>query len=135
GFGPTVLHELRLGYTRAIHSTRALPILGDRNIVQELGLRNLGGLKPGLFGIPSTSISGFSNRGENTLNQGAIENIATLNNKVDLIKGRNTLRAGVEYQNMRYQQQGEVSPRGSFSFTGVFTDPAGTTRAGTPVAD
>ncbi|MGH9674602.1 MAG: TonB-dependent receptor domain-containing protein, partial [Bryobacteraceae bacterium] len=134
-FSPSLLNELRLGYNRAIHFTRPLPVLGDRNIVEELGLRNLGGLKPALFGIPTVSISGFSNRGENGLNQGAVENIVTINNKFTVNKGRHNFRVGVEYQNIRYQQQGEVSPRGNFTFSGVFTDPAGTTRAGTALAD
>lgn len=134
-FTPTLLNELRLGYNRAIHFTRPLPVLGNRNIVQDLGLRNLGGLRPVLFGIPLVAISGFSNRGENALNQGAVENILTLNNKVTLNRGRHNFRVGVEYQNIRYQQQGEVTPRGSFTFTGVFTDPVATTRAGTALAD
>jgi hypothetical protein len=134
-FGPSLLSELRLGYNRAIHFTRPLPVLGDRNIVQELGLRNLGGLRKGLYGIPNVNISGFSDRGENGLNQGAIENVITLHEKVTINRGRHDFRAGVEYQNIRYQQQGEVSPRGSFNFAGVFTDPAGTTRAGTSAAD
>src|SRR5262249_6058813 len=134
-FGPSLLNEVRLGYNRAIHFTRPLPVLGDRNIVQDLGLRNLNGLKPQFFGIPSVSVSGFSNRGENTLNQGAIENIITINDKVTINKGRHNFRIGFEYQNIRYQQYGEVSPRGSFTFTGVFTDPAATTRAGTALAD
>jgi len=134
-FGPSLLNELRLGYNRAIHFTRPLPVLGDRNIVQELGLRNLNGLKSQFYGIPSVNTSGFSNRGENTLNQGAIENIITFNDKVTINKGRHNFRVGFEYQNIRYQQYGEVAPRGSFTFTGVFTDPAGTTRAGTALAD
>ena len=55
-------------------------------------------------------------------------------NKVTINKGRHNLRVVFEYQDIRYQQQGEVNPRGNFSFSGVFTDPQGTTRAGTALA-
>jgi Carboxypeptidase regulatory-like domain/TonB-dependent Receptor Plug Domain/TonB dependent receptor len=134
-FSPTMVNELRLGYNRAIHWTRPLPALGDRNIVQELGLENLGGLKPDLFGIPSVAITGFTNRGENTLNQGAVENIYTISNKLNLARGRHNAKIGFEYQDIRYQQQGEVTPRGSFVFNGVFTGPSGTTQGGVPLAD
>jgi len=134
-FSPTLLNEVRLGYNRAIHFTRPLPVLGDRNIVQELGLRNMNGLKPQFYGIPQVNISGFSNRGENGLNQGAIENIITFNDKITINRGRHDFRVGFEFQEIRFQQYGGVLPRGGFNFSGVFTDPAGTTRAGTALAD
>ncbi|HYI95795.1 MAG TPA: carboxypeptidase regulatory-like domain-containing protein [Bryobacteraceae bacterium] len=131
----SLLNELRLGYNRSIHFTRPLPAFGDRNIVQELGLRNLGGLRPDLYGIPAVGIAGISARGENTLNQGSVENIITFNDKFTINRGRHNFRVGFEFQDIRYQQQGEVNPRGNFSFSGVFTDPQGTTRAGNALAD
>ena len=131
----SLLNELRLGYNRAVHFTKPLPAFGDRNIVQELGLRNLGGLRPDLYGIPAVGIAGITGRGENTLNQGSVENVITFNDKFTINRGRHNFRVGFEFQDIRYQQQGEVNPRGNFSFSGVFTDPQGSTRAGNALAD
>ena len=135
-FSPKVLNQLRLGYNRAVHFTKPLPFFGDRNIAADLGVRNLGGtIKPSLYGIPAISISGFSNPGENTLNQGSIENVISLSDKITMTYGRHTVKLGAEYQNVRYQQQGEVSPRGNFTFTGVFSSPQATSAGGVPLAD
>jgi hypothetical protein len=68
--------------------------LGDRNIVEESGLKNLGGLRPDLYGNPTVSIAGFSGRGENGLNQGSVENIISFLDKFTINKGSHNLRAG-----------------------------------------
>jgi hypothetical protein len=118
---PTLVNEVRLGYNRANHIW--LPqSLDAKNWDQLLGLRNLaGGTDPIDYGRPGWTIAGFATQGEVTPTQGAIENIYSISDALSKVWGKHTIRVGVQAQNRRFNHLTEVPPRGSFSFTGLFT--------------
>jgi hypothetical protein len=118
---PTLVNEVRLGYNRANHLW--LPqSYGGKNWDQLLGLRNLaGGTDPIDFGRPGWTIAGYSGQGEVTPTQGAIENIYSISNALSKVTRKHTIRVGIQAQNRRFNHLTEVPPRGSFSFTGLFT--------------
>ncbi len=118
---PSVVNEVRLGYNRANHLDSPIS-LGGSNWVQIVGLKNLtGATDPIDFGRPNWSIAGYSGQGEGTITQGAIENIYSLSDALSKVWGKHTIRVGIQAQNRRFFQITEVPPRGSFSFTGLFT--------------
>jgi hypothetical protein len=118
---PSVVNEVRLGYNRANHIW--LPqSLDGKNWDQLLGLRNLaGGTDPIDYGRPGWTIAGFTTQGEVTPTQGAIENIYSISEALSKVAGKHTIRVGLQAQNRRFNHLTEVPPRGSFSFTGLFT--------------
>ncbi len=118
---PTVVNEVRFGYNRANHLDSPIS-LGGSNWVQIVGLKNLtGATDPIDFGRPNWSIAGYSGQGEGTITQGAIENIYSISDALSKVWGKHTIRVGIQGQNRRFFQITEVPPRGSFSFTGLFT--------------
>ncbi len=117
---PQLVNEFKLGYNRAIHYV--LPINPGGNPVQELGLRNLAGsTDPINFGVPTVTITGFSNPGNGAITQGSIENIYTVADTLSRVFASHTLKFGVELQHRRYFHITEVPPRGVFSFNGQYT--------------
>ena len=117
---PQLVNEFKLGYNRAIHYV--LPINVGGNPVQELGLRNLAGsIDPIDLGVPAVTITGFSNPGNGTITQGAIENIYTIADNLSRVFGSHTLKAGVELQHRRFFHITEVPPRGNFNFNGQYS--------------
>ncbi len=124
---PQWVNEIRVGYNYAYHLVGPVN-LGDRNWVQDIGLKNLAGSSDPLdYGRPNWTISGFSGQGEDTITQGATENIFSVSDAVSRVAGKHNIRFGVQAQYREFQHLTEVPPRGQFTFNGLYS--------GNPIAD
>jgi hypothetical protein len=126
-FSPAVVNEARVGYNRI--QDFLSPFVKD-TIAAQYGL---GGIptQPGATGLPSISISGFSNLGEATfLPNQKISEVITAEDHVSWTTGRHLLRFGGSYRWVRSWFNISSSARGSYNFSGAFTQnpskPAGT---------
>ncbi|MEX2262147.1 MAG: TonB-dependent receptor [Bryobacteraceae bacterium] len=133
-FSPTTLYELRLGYNRpnyfllqdGANETDYREVLGIRNLLAD----------PVAWGVPSLGIVGFTGIGWGTEPNGQITNSYQLINQLTLIRGSHTLKFGGEGRKTNYNDRGEISARGSYSFTGVLTaNPQARASTGVSVAD
>ncbi|HYZ84213.1 MAG TPA: TonB-dependent receptor [Bryobacteraceae bacterium] len=126
-FGGNKVNEVRFGmnyFKSANIQTRAF----GPNIVADLNIPGVSRDQPLYYGIPVVQISGFSNIGE--CNDCPFINWNTtlmLNDNFSWNLGKHSLRMGVEYRHLRYNQIGAVVPRGRFSFNGQYS--------GDPMAD
>ena len=132
-FGPSVVNELRLGYNR-LNST--LSPFGTGVTPESFGFLGIPN-QAGIVGIPNISISGNTNLGESTsLPNGKISEALTLEDHVSWIKGAHTLSMGGTYRWVRSYFDASNSARGSFNFSGAFTNnPAATANSGSGFAD
>jgi outer membrane receptor protein involved in Fe transport len=119
-FSPTVINELRLGYTRFYNA----------NINQGLGTNHtaLAGIHGfeltslNFPGFPQLSISGFTGIAGNAF-QPLINpsNMYEIVDNVNWIKGGHAFKFGVDLRDYRFTSTNSANSRGSFSFTGAYT--------------
>ncbi len=114
--GPRLINELKLGFARNFNPARG-QLLGQE-LVEMLGIQGLQAA-PGVENIPSVGILGF-----HTVNQlgkqAPVENTYQLVDQITHIKGKHTLKAGVEYRPQQYNAP--VPPQfGSYNFTAFAT--------------
>jgi hypothetical protein len=132
-FGPRVVNEFRAGYNRIEDNLQ--PFVQDY-IADQYGL---GGIpkQPGVAGLPSISISGFTTIGEATfLPNSKISETATLLDNVTYLLGKHTLRFGGSYRFVRSWYAISSSARGTYTFNGGFSqDPQNRSRTGSGLAD
>jgi len=91
--------------------------------------------------IPAFNVTGFQGIGAQPPNFGNIPLVKTsgvwnLSDNISAVRGRHTLKAGFDYQLIRVRTFATLQGRGSFNFTGVFSqDPQRRPGTGSPVAD
>ncbi len=132
-FGASLVNEFRAGFNR-LNST--LSPFGTGVTPQSFGFLGIPN-QAGIVGLPNISISGFSNLGENTsLPNGKISEALTFEDHVSWIKGNHTLTIGGNYRWVRSYFDASNSARGSFSFSGAFTNnPSAAANTGSGFAD
>jgi hypothetical protein len=117
-FGQTVVNEFRAGYNRVSNSLH--PFLTD-NLFGQYGFGFVPPA-PGLTGLPSISINGYSNLGEATfLPDAKGSDTLQVNDGFSWNRGVHFFRAGGEFRwvRSRYHIWGNARP--SFTFNGTFT--------------
>jgi hypothetical protein len=133
-FSPKTLSELRLGYNRpnyfllqnGAYETNYATVLGIKNLLAD----------PIAWGAPSLGISGFGGIGDSTEPNGQLTNIYMLISQFTFIRGSHNIKFGGEGRKTNYNDRGEISARGAYSFTGTLTaDPQNRARTGVSVAD
>jgi len=137
-FSPSVINEFRLGVNRNRYLTPP-ESTGQENPSRDLfGFTNTTTDPASSFGLPAFSFTGgFSGIGPGSqFPQNAITQTWQLVNNITLIRGAHSLRTGIDFRRTRLTQRVSNNDRGSFSFTGQFTNlpstPAGT---GSAIAD
>lgn len=132
-FKSTLVNEFRAGYNRI--QDFLTPFVKD-NLDTQFGL---GGIpaQPGVTGLPSISISGYSNLGEATfLPNNKISEVITLEDHVSWILGKHVVKLGGSYRWVRSWFDVSSSARGSYTFSGAFTqNPQKTAGTGSGLAD
>lgn len=135
---PPLLNELRLGFNRNRYLTppEASPV---ENPSREMfGFTNTTTDPSTAFGLPLfTFAGGFSSIGPGSqFPQNAITQTWQLVDSLTWLQGAHSLRMGVDLRRTRLTQLVANIDRGSFSFTGQFTNlPAGSAGTGSAIAD
>jgi hypothetical protein len=130
---PSVVHEFRFAWNRVgVDQDGTVP---KNEIVS-------GALAPDVTSsIPAFNVTGFQGIGAQPPNFGNIPLVKTsgvwnLSDNLSAVRGKHTLRAGFDYQLIRIRTFATLQGRGSFNFTGVFSqDPQRRPGSGAPVAD
>ena len=132
-FSPTIINEFRGGLSR-LDAVR-LPEVRDR-IIEDYGFKGIP-YYSFITGLPSISVTGFTNLGENsTIPNIKLSQVFQLSDSVDIIHGSHSIKTGAD---VRYIQSNAFTPsatRGSFGFSGAFTqNPASRSGTGSGLAD
>lgn len=119
-FSPTLLNELRLGYTR-FYNANINQGLGT-NYTSQAGIGGFELTSLNFPGFPQLSISGFQGIAGNAF-QPLINpsNMYELIDNVNWIKSAHALKFGIDFREYRFTSTNSANSRGNFSFTGAFT--------------
>lgn len=132
-FSPSLINEARVGLNR-IATTRAQPNANTMGIPEQFGIQGVPQvpLNGGLGGI---SIGGLSRLGSNNYLP-SDETSATLQFTDNLTKqlGKHSIKAGFEFQQLRFSILQPPQGRGAFSFAGAYTDLVNNTNGNTGLA-
>ena len=110
-----LVHELRLGYTRAL-----LFFTGERRpgLQDELGITGTADTS----GPPGITLQGIGQFGRSQSVIGNIDNLYQLHDSLNYLQGNHELRFGVDVRYMRQtQESSNFSARGTIVFSDVFT--------------
>lgn len=132
-FSPGLINEVRAGFNR-LDTTRIQPNGNTMGIPAEFGIQGIPqGESNG--GLGAISIAGLNTLGSNNYLP-SVEYSNTLQFTDSLTKhaGRETLKAGFMYQGLRFSILQPPSGRGSWSYSGVYTEVPETTGGNTGLA-
>src|SRR5262249_21403380 len=132
-FGPRMINDLRIGYTRRTVTRSGLLLDGTPS--SDLGL-------PGIptnaaFGnaLPTFTVDGFQQLGSPTnTNSDSTTDVSQVVDAVSMQRGRHGLKAGLDFRYERLDITQPPSPTGSFRFTSQGSDLPGTTGTGLSLA-
>ncbi|MDQ2900818.1 MAG: carboxypeptidase regulatory-like domain-containing protein [Acidobacteriota bacterium] len=119
-FSPTVINELRLGYTR-FYNANINQGLGT-NYTTQAGIGGFELTSLNFPGFPQLSISGFAG-----INGNAFQPLINPTDAYEIvenvhwIKGAHTLTLGTDLRQLRFTSTNSAFSRGSFNFTGAYT--------------
>ena len=132
-FSPTLVNELRFGWTRLALANQDLQARDE--IIP-------GSLDPSIdSGIPNINLTGYAGLGSQPTccNNAPLQKssgVWDISDNVSKTLGRHLLKAGVDVQVIRPSTLSASNGRGSFSFSGVFTqNPVARTGSGSGAAD
>lgn len=132
-FGPTVVNEVRFAWNR---------VGVDQNGTLKLDPIIPGALAVGVdSSIPTFALSGYATIGDQPPNFGNIplrksSGVWNLSDNVSMTRGKQTIKAGFDYQILRISTLATLQGRGSFNFSGVFSqNPQARPNTGSPIAD
>ena len=123
-FGPNLSNEARFGYNYGNFGFQHPNI--NTNLAPTYGL---GGIPFGPLngGLPFFSVGGVSNFGSPQFSvTNEYQNVYQILDNVTKVVGPHTLRAGVNFQHIRFSTTQPTQSRGTYTYNGVFTsDPRG----------
>jgi hypothetical protein len=119
-FTPSIVNELRLGYTRN-HSNR-LEFNSDKNLSAQYGIPGIP-FSANNGGLPAFSIDDLTGFGSSQYQPTVeIQNVWQIVDSVSWVKGRHTLKFGVDIKPIvNFSILQPPSPKGFFEFSGQFT--------------
>ncbi len=136
--GPSLINELRVGLNRNRYLTPP-EAAGSENPARDIfGFTNTTTDPASSSGLPAFGFTGgFNGIGPGSqFPQNAITQTWQMVDNITLIRGAHSLKTGIDFRRTRLTQRVSNNDRGSFSFTGQFTNlpatPAGT---GSAIAD
>jgi hypothetical protein len=135
-FTPTLSNEFRFGYNY-LHDGYLQPN-ANTDIAPTLGLGGIpyGAGFPENGGLPNVSIGGISSFGSTTFFvTNEHENVFQILDNVTKIRGNHSLKFGVSFQSVRFSTLQPPYPRGTYSFSGLYTSNLGASFTGYGVAD
>lgn len=133
-FSPTLSNEFRFGYNWI--NTRYTQSFSGTDVSSQLGL---GGIPfaPGNGGTPHFNVTGITSFGSpEYIPTDEYENVAQLLDNVSKTYHHHLFKMGVNFQRIRVQTLQPTTPRGTYNFTGKFTQvPGQSSSTGFGVAD
>jgi TonB-dependent receptor-like protein len=134
-FSPRLLNDLHGGFFR--YAVNALPFNFGKDLGVQLGIPNANrSTDPNSSGLTNIDISGFTSLGDSEfLPEHAYENIFQLADTVTWIRGRHSLKFGIDFRRQQRNFYQVTAPRGFFDFGGVYTNDLTTSNGGTGLAD
>ncbi|MEX2264607.1 MAG: carboxypeptidase regulatory-like domain-containing protein [Bryobacteraceae bacterium] len=130
---PTTVNELRFAWNR-------VGVIQDGTVPRDEIVP--GSLDPDVTSsIPTFNVTGFTGLGAQPADFGNIpldksSGVWNISDNISSVRGKHTIKAGFDYQLIRVVTSTTLQGRGSWGFTGVFTqNPQGRPGTGAPVAD
>lgn len=120
-FSARLLNEFRMGYNR-IHMDRVPAFGNDLTLNQQYGIPGIPA-SAGNGGLAQIKIGGLSELGEH--NNAPLDEIgaeSTVMDNVSLLRGRHSMRFGVDYERMKNAINSAQFPHGWFNFGGGYTN-------------
>lgn len=120
-FSPRLLNEVRIGYNR-IHMDRVPSYGNDLTLNQQYGIPGIPA-SAGNGGLAQIKIGGLSELGEH--NNAPLDEIgseSTVMDNISLVRGRHSMRFGVDYERMKNAINSAQFPHGWFNFGGGYTN-------------
>ena len=133
-FTPTLTNEARFGYNYG-HFDGLHENSNNPTAATSLGL---GGIpySPNNGGLPFFSVAGLSNFGSPQFYAtNEYENVYQILDNVTKVIGNHTIKGGVDIQRIRFSTSQPTQPRGTYTYTGLYTSQQGTANTGYGVAD
>ena len=135
-FSPQLLNDLHGGYFR--YAINALPFnFGNSIGTDQLGIPNANRTTdPNSTGLTNIDIAGFTPLGDSLyLPEHAFENIYQIADTLTWIRGRHSLKFGIDFRRQQRNFYQVTAPRGFFDFGGVYTNDLSTANGGNGLAD
>ena len=134
-FSERVLNDLHGGYFR--YAVNALPFNFGKDLGTQLGIPNVN--RPGYpnsSGLTNIDVAGFTSLGDSQwLPEHVFENISQVADTLTWIKGRHSLKFGVDFRRQQRNFFQLSNPRGYFDFGGGYTNDLTTANGGNALAD
>ena len=134
-FSERLLDDLHGGYFR--YAVNALPFNFGKNLGAQLGIPNVNRpAYPNSSGLTNIDVAGFTSLGDSQyLPEHVFENIFQVADTLTLIKGRHSLKFGVDFRRQQRNFFQLSNPRGYFNFDGGYTNDLTTANGGNGLAD
>jgi hypothetical protein len=133
-FSPHLLNDLHGGYFR--YAVNALPFNFGKSVGSQLGIPNANRGDPNSSGLTNIDISGLEPLGDSEfLPEHAYENIFQVADALTWIRGKHSMRFGVDFRRQQRNFYQVTAPRGFFAFGGVYTNDLTTNNGGAGAAD
>jgi len=132
-FSPTVVNEARLGFSR-IGSSRVQPYYNQMGIPAQFGIQGVPQV-PLNGGLGSIYFTGLNTLGSNDFLPSAEYNSTfQFTDNGTKVSGKQTLKAGIEFQHLKFAIFQPPESRGNWSFNGVYTEVPGYANGNTGLA-
>ncbi len=131
-FSPRIVNEARFGFNR-LYAT-VTPRSNGKNLATDFGVR---GVPSDLQsnGLTVVGITGFSSLGD-SFDTRRGQNVFHMLDNLTIIAGKHSFKMGIEHRRTQFNLGQGSSPRGSFSYNGVFSQsPLSRAGTGSPFAD
>jgi len=134
-FSPRVLNDLHGGYFR--YAVNALPFNFGKNLGEQLGIPNANRAgDPNSSGLTNIDIAGFTSLGDSEfLPEHAFENIFQVADTVTWVRGKHSLKFGLDFRRQQRNFYQVTAPRGFYDFGGLYTADLTTGTGGLGLAD
>lgn len=134
-FSERLLNDLHGGYFR--YAVNALPFNYGKDLGTQLGIPNVN--RPGYpnsYGLTNIDIAGFTPLGDSQwLPEHVFENIYQIADTMTWIRGRHSMKFGVDFRRQQRNFFQLSNPRGYFNFNGGYTSDLATANGGNALAD
>jgi len=133
-FNAALLNDLHGGYFR--YRVTGQPLNFGKALGQERGIPNANRRDPTSSGLPNFDVSGYTGMGDSLWTpEFAVENIYQLADTVTWLRGRHSLKLGVDFRRQQRNFFQVTAPRGWYSFNGQYTQDLTTASGGNGLAD